>query len=218
MRLFSEMNSLLTFDIRLWKSSFSQFNSKLVIMLMPFQKFCKIVVIRKCQHRQLLVVIILIWNVVHNLTGLLLRLQHSLSNRPSADPTLPKLTYAAYFSFVVGSLPCVLAWPYNWGHGIMLGADYIHENIISGTCSWFAVVYFLNDISVLSIAKLTYCFELVADTKPTQMRNIRNVWCKIISSTGAGNRTRICFNIKTPPYQYIDPHVKDKTVSRPPYL
>ena len=80
MRLFSEMNSLLTFDIRLWKSSLSQFNSKLVIMLMPFQEFRKIVVIRKCQHRQLLVVIILIWNVVHNSTRLLLRLKHSLSN------------------------------------------------------------------------------------------------------------------------------------------
>ena len=80
-RVFRAVNSLLTFDIRLWKSRLSQFNSKLVIMLMPFQEFCNIVVIRKCQHRQLLVVIILMWNVVHNLTGLLLRLQHSLSNR-----------------------------------------------------------------------------------------------------------------------------------------
>ena len=41
------------------KKQIDQFNSKLVIMLMPFQEFCKIVVIRKCQHRQLLVVIIL---------------------------------------------------------------------------------------------------------------------------------------------------------------
>ena len=81
MRLFSEMNSLLTSDIRLWNSRLGHFNSKLVIMLMPFQEFCKIVVIRKCQHRQLLVVIILMWNAVHNLIGLLLRLQHSLSNR-----------------------------------------------------------------------------------------------------------------------------------------
>ena len=114
-RVFSKLNILLTFDIRLWKSRLSQFNSKLVIMLLPFRMWnkklmtvlmlfwvrqqvsqnlaplwrpysvswmlCKIVVIRKCQHRQLLVVIILMWNVVHNLIGLLLRLQHSLSNR-----------------------------------------------------------------------------------------------------------------------------------------
>ena len=100
MRLFSEMNSLLTFDIRLWERRLSQFNSKLVIMLMPFQKFCKIVVIRKYQHRQLLVVIILMWNVVHNLTGLLLRLQLSLSNRlcstvknaPPVYQTIPHLS------------------------------------------------------------------------------------------------------------------------------